>query len=71
MSHLVATPSPVSKPTKTTKTTKVTKATKAKEEEKKEERAVNPMTMIPAGAAISQKAPLPPKAERLKRLYGF
>jgi len=36
-----------------------------------ETRSVNPMTMIPAEASISGKAPLPPKAKQVKRLYGF
>jgi hypothetical protein len=35
------------------------------------ERAVNPMTMIPENVNISRKMPLPPKAEQLKRLFGF
>ena len=38
---------------------------------KKEKRAVNPMTMIPEDVSISGKMPLPPKAEQMKRLYGF
>lgn len=83
MSHLVANPSPVSKPTKTVKgNEKPTTEKKGKQEAqgkqekqekqvKQEERAVNPMTMVPAEANISRRAPLPPKAERLKRLYGF
>ena len=37
----------------------------------KEERAVNPMTVIPENVSISGKMPLPPKAEQMKRLYGF
>jgi hypothetical protein len=40
-------------------------------ENKLEERAVNPMTMIPSNVAISGKMPLPPKAEQIKKLYGF
>ena len=49
------------------------KEPKWKQEAKKKvkERAVNPMTMIPADVSISGKMPLPPNAEELKRLYGF
>jgi hypothetical protein len=47
------------------------KQQKEQKEQKQEKRAVNPMTMVPADAAISGKRPLPPNAEELKRLYGF
>lgn len=44
---------------------------KAQQTQQQETRAVNPMTMIPESASISGRAPLPPKAKQIKRLYGF
>ena len=75
MSHLVATPSPVSKPSKATATATVSKELpkwkKEQQNKPKEERAVNPMTMIPEDVSISGKMPLPPKAKQIKRIFGF
>ena len=44
---------------------------KEQQNKPKEERAVNPMTMIPADVSISGKMPLTRKAEQIKRLFGF
>jgi len=44
---------------------------KQEAKQKVKERAVNPMTMIPADVSISGKMPLPPNAEELKRIYGL
>jgi hypothetical protein len=72
-------PSSTSNPTKkssadnkqTEKTTQNLPKWKTEAKKKSEERAVNPMTMIPEDVSISGKMPLPPKAEQMKRLYGF